>query len=31
MFENWQEINPMGISAPWANYKNKQILTNMKM
>ena len=31
MFENWQGINPMGLSSPWANYKNKQLSTNMKL
>ena len=24
-------MNPMGLSAPWADYKNKQSFTNMKM
>ena len=31
MFEKWQEINPMGLSAPWDDYKNKQYFTNMKI
>ena len=31
MFENWQGINPMGLSAPWADYKNKQLFKNVKM
>ena len=31
MFRNWQDINPMGLSAPWADYKNKKIFTNMKI
>ena len=31
MFENWQGINPMVLSSPWANYKNKQLSTNMKL
>ena len=31
MFEKWQGINPMGLSAPWSVYKGKQIRTNMKM
>ena len=22
MFEKWQGINPMGLSAPWGDYKN---------
>ena len=30
MFEKWQEINLMGISAPWAEYKIKKISKNMK-
>ena len=28
MFENWQGINPMGLSDPWSNYKNKQFFTD---
>ena len=24
-------MNPMGLSVPWANYKNKQLSTNMRM
>ena len=31
MFENWQGVNPMGLSAPWSDYKNKKVFTNMKM
>ena len=27
MFENRKGINPMGLSAPWDDYKNKQLLT----
>ena len=29
IFENYQGINPMGISAPWADHKNKQLFKNM--
>ena len=31
LFENWQGINPMELSSPWAGNKNKQLLTNMTM
>ena len=31
MFENWNGINQMGLSASLADYKNKQYFTNMKM
>ena len=31
MFENWQGINPMGLSAPWVDYKNKQLFIKIKM
>ena len=31
MLENWQRINPMGLSATFSEYKNKQLLTNMTM
>ena len=31
MFDNWHVINPMGRSAPWNDYKNKQIFKNMKI
>ena len=30
-FEKWQGINPMGLSAPWVELKNKQSFTNMRM
>ena len=26
-----QGINPMGLSAPWVDYKNKQLFTTMKI
>ena len=29
MFEILQGINPMGLSAPWSDYKNKQPFKNM--
>ena len=28
---NLQGINPIGLSAPWADYNNKHLFTNMKM
>ena len=31
MIENWQGVNPIGISAPWADYKNKQLFKNMNI
>ena len=31
MFEIWQGINPMILSATWFDYKNKQLFTNIKM
>ena len=31
VFENWQGISPMGPRAPWSEYKNKQVFTDMKM
>ena len=31
MFKNWQGINPMGLSVPSANYKNKQLFTKMRI
>ena len=31
MFENWQKINPMGLSASMINYKNKKYLTNINI
>ena len=31
LFENCQRINQMSLSSPWAEYKNKQLFTNMKM
>ena len=31
MFEEGQMINPMGLSASLANYKNKQYFTKIKM
>ena len=31
MFETWQGINSMGLSASLEEYKNKQLFTNMKM
>ena len=31
MFENWQRINPMGLSAPSDDYKNKQLYRNMNI
>ena len=30
-FQNWQGINPMGLSASLAEYKYKQLFTNIKM
>ena len=30
MFENWQEINPMGLSAPWDDYKTKNYSQTLK-
>ena len=31
MTQKIQGINPIFLSAPWVNYKNKQLFTNMKM
>ena len=30
MLKNWKGINPMGLSASLAEYKNKQYFTNIK-
>ena len=30
-YNKLQGINPMGLSAPCDDYKNKQLFTNMKM
>ena len=27
----FQGMNPICLSAPWADYKNKQLFTNMKI
>ena len=31
MFEDWQGINPMVISYPWSEDKNKKLFVNIKM
>ena len=30
-YNNLRCMNPMGLSAPWADYKNKKINTNIKI
>ena len=30
-YNNFRGMNPMVLSAPWAEYKSKQLFTNMKM
>ena len=30
MFDNFQGIKPMGLSDYWADYRNKQLFTNIK-
>ena len=31
LFESWKGLNPMNLSAPWYNYENKHIFTNIKI
>ena len=31
IYNKFQGINPISLSDPWVDYKNKQLFTNIKM